>query len=136
MRIKYLNVEDAIELHDMYVQRVLGCLPGIRDRNILVSSIDQIKQVVFGTELYPTLEEKAARLCYSIVKNHPFNDGNKRVALLCTLDFLELNGYKISSSKTDNRDHKFGNLINDVAASKKDEDDIIDFISNDIVKIK
>ena len=56
------------------------------------SSIRQIYQSFDGTEMYPSVEEKAAMLLYLIVKNHSFIDGNKRVAAACFLYFLERNG--------------------------------------------
>ncbi len=56
------------------------------------SSINTIYQAFGGTELYPTLEEKAAMLLYLVVKNHSFVDGNKRIAAACFLYFMEQNG--------------------------------------------
>jgi len=56
------------------------------------SSIGQIYQSFGGTEMYPSVEEKAAMLLYLIVKNHSFIDGNKRIAAACFLYFLERNG--------------------------------------------
>ena len=55
------------------------------------SSVNQIYQTFDGVELYPTLEEKAAMLLYSITKNHSFSDGNKRIAAACFLYFLDKN---------------------------------------------
>lgn len=56
------------------------------------SSVNQIYQTFDGTELYPTLEEKAAMLLYLIVKNHSFTDGNKRIGASCFLYFMNKNG--------------------------------------------
>lgn len=134
--IEYLEIEDVIDIHDNYILKSLGGLPGIRDRNLLESSVEQIKQEIFGTELYPTIEKKAARLCYSIVKNHPFNDGNKRTALMCVIEFLNINGYELKYGDTDSGDKKFAKLINSVAASEKDESDIETFIEKGIRNIK
>lgn len=51
--------------------------------------------------MYPTKEEKAARLCYSLISNHAFVDGNKRIGIYVMLSFLELNGIKIKASNDD-----------------------------------
>lgn len=64
---------------------------GMERDNGFESAVNQIYQAIGGKELYPTLEEKAAMLLYLIVKNHAFADGNKRIAAVCFLHFLERN---------------------------------------------
>lgn len=70
-----------------------GGIHGLRDSNMLKSALNSPFQTWGGKDLYETLEEKAAHLCYSIVKNHPMLDGNKRLGahLLCV--FLDINDY-------------------------------------------
>ena len=65
-------------MHAASIQR-FGGLPGVRDEGLLESALAQPSQSFGGTELYPTLEEKAARLAFGLAKNHAFLDGNKRV---------------------------------------------------------
>lgn len=65
-----------------------------KSKNSLESIVNNIMQEVFGEKLYPTIEEKAAHLLYFIVKNHPFNDGNKRSGAFAFIWFLNEIGYK------------------------------------------
>lgn len=85
------SVEDIIRLHDLTIA-VHGGLPGIRDRGMLESAVGQIDQTFGGIELYPTIEEKAARLAFGIAMNHPFLDGNKRTAVGVMATFLRMCG--------------------------------------------
>lgn len=92
--MKKLNREQIIKLHEMLLKET-GGVPGIRDISLLESAINSPFQTFDKVSLYPTLERKAARLGYGIVKNHPFLDGNKRIGLLAMLTFLEINGIKL-----------------------------------------
>lgn len=86
-----LTTVEAIGIHDGSLER-FGGLPGVRDEGLLESALAQPYQSAFGQDLYPTIEAKAARLCYGIAKNHPFLDGNKRTACACMGAYLRLNG--------------------------------------------
>lgn len=68
---------------------------GIRDFGLLDSAIESAYQTFGGVELYPTKEEKGARLGYNLVSNHAFVDGNKRIGLLVMLSFLAINGINL-----------------------------------------
>ena len=68
----------------------------MRDEGLLSSAIEGIYQTFDGQELYPTKEEKGARLGYALISNHAFFDGNKRIGMFAMLTFLEVNGIKIS----------------------------------------
>ncbi len=68
---------------------------GIRDFGLLDSAIESAYQTFDGVELYPTKEEKGARLGYNLVSNHAFVDGNKRIGLLVMLSFLAINGINL-----------------------------------------
>ena len=78
---------------------------------LLASAVNAPFQSFGGVELYPTLTEKAARLCYGLAKNHPFFDGNKRTALHSMLVFLAVNGCPLEEEADVLRD-----VIIDVAA--------------------
>ena len=65
---------------------------GVRDEGLLDSAIEGIYQTFDGVELYPSKEEKGARLGYSLISNHSFLDGNKRIGMYVMLTFLEVNG--------------------------------------------
>lgn len=69
-----------------------GGSSGVRDFHLLDSALDSAYQTFNGEELYPSKEEKGARLGYGLVSNHAFVDGNKRVGLLVMISFLEING--------------------------------------------
>lgn len=89
-----LLLEDVTVFHQEMVERFRNA-QGIRDISSLESAIHVPFQSVFGQDLYPTIEEKAARLCYGIIKNHPFVDGNKRTGIHAMLTFLYVNEYEL-----------------------------------------
>lgn len=91
---KYLTVGQVIRFHDELLHR-FGGLPGIRDMNLLQSSLENPKNSFMGIEMYASVFQKAAAYLYSITKNHPFNDGNKRTAFVAALAFLRANQAKI-----------------------------------------
>ena len=74
---------------------------GVRDEDLLDSAIEGAFATHDGVELYPTKEEKAAKLCHSLVSNHAFVDGNKRIGVYIMLSFLDLNGIKVEASDED-----------------------------------
>jgi len=74
-------------------------LSGLRDIGALESALYHAYASFEGKNLYPTLEEKAARQAYGIIRNHPFLDGNKRTGLFVMLVFLELNDIKLHFSQ-------------------------------------
>lgn len=73
-------------------------MQGLRDGNALESAIAQPLMTFGGEDLYPTLLEKAAALGFSLIGNHPFVDGNKRVGHAAMETFLFLNGFEIEAS--------------------------------------
>ena len=92
--------EKILLLHQLMAQATGGEV-GIRDEALLESAIENIYATFDGVELYPTKEEKAARLGYSLVSNHAFVDGNKRIGMYIMLSFLELNGVKIDAANNE-----------------------------------
>ena len=72
-----------------------GGSAGVRDFGLLDSAIESAYQTFGGKELYPSKEEKGARLGYNLVSNHAFVDGNKRIGLLVMLSFLAINGISL-----------------------------------------
>ena len=73
-----------------------GGIHGIRDENLLESAIYAPFQTFDGQDLYPTIIEKAGRLGYGLIRNHPFLDGNKRIGIHAMLVFLAVNGISFS----------------------------------------
>lgn len=92
--IRYLALEEVLELHRMALEQS-GGLDGVRDLGGLESAIAQPRMAFGGQDLYPSLAEKAAAMGYSLVCNHPFVDGNKRVGHLAMETFLVLNRWEL-----------------------------------------
>lgn len=92
-----LDNEKVILLHRTMTDATGGD-PGLRDPALLDSALEAAYQTFGGEELYPTLEEKGARLACSLVSNHAFVDGNKRIGIFALLIFLEVNGVRIDAS--------------------------------------
>ena len=84
----------------MLIQKAGGS-SGVMNESLMDSAIDNIWQIFDGVELYPTLEEKGARLGFSLIRNHSFSDGNKRIGILAMLTFLSVNGIEISCTDTE-----------------------------------
>ncbi len=85
-----ISKEQVIFLHSQLIYET-GGTDGLRDEGMLESALSAPFQVFDDTEVYPSLQQKAARLCYGLVKNHAFVDGNKRIGAHIMLVFLSLN---------------------------------------------
>jgi death-on-curing protein len=72
-----ISEKEAIEIHSILIDR-FGGSKGVRDKDLLNSALNRPYQTFDGKELYPQVIDKAAAILESIVKNHPFSDGNKR----------------------------------------------------------
>lgn len=83
--------DKVLLLHEL-IARETGGSVGVRDEALLESALEGAFATFDGQELYPTKEEKGARLGYSLVSNHAFVDGNKRIGLYVMFTFLEVNG--------------------------------------------
>ena len=87
-------------LHQLMAEATGGSF-GVRDEGLLDSAIEGAFATYDGVEIYTTKEETAAQLCHSLVSNHAFVDGNKRIGIYVMLSFLELNGIRIEASDED-----------------------------------
>ena len=92
--------EKVLLLHKLITEETGGD-PNIRDTALLNSALESAFATFDGQELYPTKEEKGARLGYSLISNHAFVDGNKRIGMYVLLTFLETNGVKIRPTNED-----------------------------------
>lgn len=86
-----LEEDMVLLLHQLIVEETGGS-PDLRDRALLDSALASAFQTFGGRDLYPSKEEKAARLGHSLISNHAFVDGNKRIGMHVMLTFLEANG--------------------------------------------
>ncbi|MEK7505227.1 MAG: type II toxin-antitoxin system death-on-curing family toxin [Patescibacteria group bacterium] len=91
------------------------------ERALLESALGNPQQTFGGKELYPSLAEKAAILYYSLIKNHPFKNGNKRTATATLLVFLYINDFWLRESEKENNENYLVDLAKRLASSKGDE---------------
>ena len=89
--------EKVLLLHKLIAEETGGDA-NVRDIALLESALESAFQTFDGKELYPTKEEKAARIAYALIANHAFVDGNKRIGMYVLLTFLEVNGIRIYPS--------------------------------------
>ena len=92
--------EQVLLLHQ-YIAEETGGAVGVRDEGLLESALETAFATSGGRELYPSKEEKAARLGASLVANHAFLDGNKRIGMYVVLTFLETNGIRLECTDVD-----------------------------------
>ena len=92
--------EKVLLLHRIMAQATGGSV-GVRDEGLLESALEAAFSEFGGVEFYPTKEEKAARLGYSLISNHAFVDGNKRIGMYIMLTFLEVNGIHMDCPNED-----------------------------------
>lgn len=92
--------EKVLLLHQIMAEATGGSV-GVRDNDLLESALENCFATFDGIELYPTKEEKGARLGYSLISNHAFVDGNKRIGVYIMLSFLEINGIRIEAANED-----------------------------------
>lgn len=95
-----LDKGKVLFLHKLLTNET-GGEPNVRDLALLDSALKSAFQTFNGKELYPSKEEKGARLGYALISNHAFVDGNKRIGMFVLMIFLEVNGIKISPSSED-----------------------------------
>jgi len=93
-----LSKEQVLKLHASLI-KATGGSDGIRDERMLDLALNNPFQSFGGKELYPSIQAKAARLCFGLVKNHAMLDGNKRLGTHVMLVFLALNGYELYYSQ-------------------------------------
>lgn len=95
-----LTKEQVISIHSSLI-KASGGTDGVRDEGLLESALESPFQTFDGHDLYPSIIQKAARIGYSLVSNHPFIDGNKRIGIHIMLVFLAINGIDISCTQED-----------------------------------
>ena len=120
--MKRLSLETVIALHSELIAQT-GGLDGVRDANMLDASVNSPFHTFCGQYLYPTVQAMAAHLAFSLIKNHPFLDGNKRIGILSMLVFLEINGLPVTCT-----DDELISLGLGLADSSIDEAELIEWI--------
>ena len=118
----FFDYDQVVKIHSILIART-GGIDGVRDKNLKAPF-----QTFGGAELYKTILDKASQFCYSLIENHPFLDGNKRIGVHLTLLFLKLNGLELSYSQSELIE--FG--LN-IASGKLNKDDIKNWLNSHIL---
>ncbi len=114
----FFEYEQVVKIHRSLIEKTDG-MDGIRDAQLLDSALKTPFQTFGGNNLYPDILDKASQLCYSLIENHPFVDGNKRIGVHLMLLFLKLNNIEVNYSQQELID--FGL---DIASGKMSKNDI------------
>jgi len=127
--MRFLTVDQVLELHRDVVRRS-GGTQGIHSKSAVESALAQPRMTFEGRDLYPTIEKKAAALCFSLVKNHPFLDGNKRVGYAAMETFLLMNSCELDASVDDAERAMLGLACGDLTREQ-----LTDWIENHIKRL-
>jgi death on curing protein len=125
--MRYLTLGEVLSLYERVMEQSGGAV-GIRDADALESALAQLRLTFGGQELYPTLVGKASALAFSLICNHPFVDGNKRIGHAAMETFLILNGHEIDAP-TDEQE----TVILRVAAGEMERDEFADWVRDHTV---
>jgi death-on-curing protein len=122
----YLTVDDVLAIRDAIEREYDNSFP-VRTPSGLYAAIEAPRGVLFGQELFETLAEKSGALLYGLVHNHPFWDGNKRVATRAVRLFLERNGARLTGS-----DHELRAYAREIARGTLQREDVVAWVVNHI----
>ena len=117
------TVQDIYELH-IQLEKTFILSSGIRDKNLLASAVNTPFQTFMGNDLYPTIYDKAAQLCYGIANNHPFTDGNKRTALHSMYVYITASQQEVE------------NLIINVAAGNMTNVELAQWLTDNTIQLE
>ena len=117
-----LSKSQIFLMHEQLIAQTGGST-GLRDEGMLDSALNAPFQTFGGEDVYPSLQQKATRLCFGLVKNHPFVDGNKRIGAHVMLVFLALNGVELQYTQTELSD-----IILQLAANTIQSSDLLNWI--------
>ena len=122
--MKRLTTEQILLLHRELIKET-GGTDGIRDEGLLESALNATFQSFDGIDSFPSIQQKAARLGFGLIKNHPFVDGNKRIGTHAMLVFLALNGIEIEYTQ-----EELSNIILNVASGDCSFEGLVKWILN------
>lgn len=120
--MRKLSKEQILLLHTQLIEE-FGGTDGVRDYNLLDSALETPFQSFAGEELYPTIQAKAARLGYGLIKNHTMLDGNKRIGAHAMLVFLALNGIEMKYTQKE-----LYETVLSVAAGSLEYEDLLQWV--------
>ena len=119
-----ISIKEIVAIHEILIDH-FGGLQGIRDKDSLEAALNRPLQTFDNKELYPSILEKVAALLESLIKNHPFHDGNKRIGYTVSRLILLNNGMDIKASEIEKYD-----FIISIAENKLDYRHILDWLKN------
>lgn len=125
---RYLSLAEVLRLHDRIIDETGGS-HGLRDLGLLESALAQPRQTFGGQDLYPSLVDKAAAAGFSLINNHPFVDGNKRIGHAVAEAMLMLNGFELSAGV----DEAEAEILA-VAAGERSREEFRDWIEAHVVE--
>lgn len=127
--MSYLTLNEVLELHDLLLLQSGGTV-GVRDIGALESAITQPVMTFGETELYPSLVKKTVALAYSLIQNHPFVDGNKRIGHAAMEVMLVLNGYEIEADVNEQE-----KIILSIASSQMLREELVNWLEQHLVQL-
>ena len=122
--MRFLTLAEVRDLHRRLIQQTRGA-GGVRELGGIESAVAQPQMTFGGNELYPTIESKATALCFSLVMNHPFLDGNKRIGHAAMETFLVMNGYELSADVDDAE-----KVILTLAAGELSREELLEWVTS------
>jgi len=127
--MRYLTLGEVLDLHRRVIEQSGGA-EGVRDLGGVESAVAQPQMTFGGDELYPTIESKATALCFSLVMNHPFVDGNKRIGHAAMETFLVMNGFDLAADVDDAE-----KIILTLAAGNLPREELLDWVKSHIQRL-
>ena len=127
--MRYLTLAEVLDVHRRVIEQSGGA-NGIRDLGAVESAVAQPQMTFGGDELYSTIESKATALCFSLVMNHPFVDGNKRVGHAAMETFLVMNGYELVAEVDDAE-----NVILTLAAGELTREEMLEWVTSNVQRL-
>lgn len=118
---KFLKLDQVLALHKLQIAQ-FGGSPGVKSEDLLLSALGQPESGIGDQYFHKDLYEMAAAYLFHLVKNHAFNDGNKRIAALTSAVFLQVNGLMVIADEDE-----FEKLVLDAAQSLLSKEQIADF---------
>ena len=127
--MRYLTLGEVLDLHRGIIEQSGGAC-GMRELGGVESAVAQPQMTFGGEELYPTIESKATALCFSLVMNHPFVDGNKRIGHAAMETFLVMNGFEIVANVDDAE-----KIILTLAAGELSREELLEWVASHIQRL-
>lgn len=122
-KIRFLSRSTVVSLHRESLAEH-GGLDGVRDEGLLQSALHRcVNKAEYEPEA--SIPQLAAALAFGLAMNHPFNDGNKRIALIASFVFLELNGHRVEADEVEAYE-----VFMDLAAGKLTEQELADWMQH------